>query len=154
MKQRTSLRRGMAIVVVLVFCVALLILGSFYIRRFSQSAPINTRLLERVQADFWGSGVLQMALLKFKQLPSEFYFAYSAVVVAGRAIAPNPWDTYRGGRLQGTLNGPFVATYSTDFRVLGQNKFNSDAIQISVSVECGGIKRVVSHTVNALRVRN
>ncbi|OQA07114.1 MAG: hypothetical protein BWY66_01526 [bacterium ADurb.Bin374] len=154
MRRQTHLRRGMAIVVVMMFSLALLILGSFYIRRFSQSTPINTRLVERVQADFLGYGVLQMALLKFKQLPSEFYFAYNAIVLAGRVITPDPWATYRGGRLQGAMTTPFAATYMTDFRVLGQNKFNSDAIQISVTVDCGGVRRVVNHTVNAVRVRN
>jgi len=85
-----SRRHGMAIPVVLIFSIALMTIAGVYIRRIGQTKPVNDRLLERLQADFWGQGILQMAILKFKQLPSEFRYAYHAVNIARRSLTPNP----------------------------------------------------------------
>lgn len=144
----------MALPVVLVFCMALLIFGSFYLKSIENARPLNDRLLERVQADFLGHGIMQMALLKFKQFPSEFQFAYRAVVMQRRVLSPDPWVTFVSPPLQGAINTPYIATYSTSFALLGQDQFNTDTFQVTVTVNLRGVQRKVNHTVSAIRVRN
>lgn len=150
-------RTGMAIPVVLVFSTALLIMAGVYAKRAGQSRPVNDRLLERLQADFWGQGILQMAMLKFKQLPSEFRFAYTAIQVARLSRSPDPWGSFLGGNLQGAIarpTYPFDLTYATNFQVLGQEAFNEDSILITVEVNLAGVQRIVQHTIHARRIRN
>lgn len=147
-------RNGMAIVIVLVFTTALLALAGMYISSSRNATPINSRLLERVQMDFLGQGITQLALLKFKQLPSEFYYAYNFSVRDKRIATPDPWEKYLLGPLQGSRTSPFALDYRTNCRVLGQTKYKIDAIEFEVIIEGNGMTRSIKKTINSTRVKN
>ncbi|MBF0542968.1 MAG: hypothetical protein HQM08_00975 [Candidatus Riflebacteria bacterium] len=147
-------RKGMAIVIVLILSTALLIFGTSYISHFRNVQSVNQRLLERVQIDFWAQGVMQKAILKFKRLPSEFYFAYKACILDKRTFSsPTPWDVYLSD-LAATITLPFSLSYSTKFTVLGQKKFEKDSICIEVEALQGNINHHIRQTINAERIKN
>jgi len=147
-------KRGIAIVIVLVFATALLGLAGVYVRNSREATPINSKILERVQMDFIGQGITQLALLKFKQLPSEFYYAYNFSVRDKRVSVVDPWEKYLLGPLKGDRNEPFPLTYSTKCRVLGQTRYKIDSIEFEVIIEGNGMKRSIKKTINSTRVKN
>ncbi|HAE37056.1 MAG TPA: hypothetical protein DCG57_00275 [Candidatus Riflebacteria bacterium] len=147
-------RNGMAIIIVLVFSTALLALAGMYVSSSRNATPINSRLLERVQMDFLGQGITQLALLKFKQLPSEFYYAYNFTVRDKRTATPDPWAKYLLGPLKGERTSPFELKYHTNCRVLGQTQYKTDAIEFEVIIEGNDMTRNIKKTINSTRVRN
>lgn len=151
MRNRKS---GIAVVIVLVLTTMLLALAGAYIQQSRQSIPINSKLLERVQADFWGQGVAQLALLKFKQLPSEFYYAYNFSVRDSRVAIPDPWSNFLLAPLQGHIDSPLSLDFSTTCKVLGQTKYKTDSIQFEVVLEGQGLKRNIKQTISSVRVKN
>jgi len=157
-------RNGMALVIVLVLCTALLSVGLWFISGFRHRTAINPAVFERIQMDFFAQGILQAAMLKFKKMPSEFYYAFRA-----RSIDPAYLDLYLCKNtdskdlppLSGTMtlpSGSFVGkpvtvTYSTDFDMVYNQLYNQDGIVIRVNIQTGGRSRQVSHTINVLRHR-
>ncbi|MBU1107525.1 MAG: hypothetical protein KKB51_12720 [Candidatus Riflebacteria bacterium] len=151
MKNRKS---GMAIIIVLVMATALLTLAGSYIQSSRNAGPTNDRILERVQADFWGHGIAQLALLKFKQLPSEFYYAYNFSVRDKRVTIPDPWGVYLQSPLQGNIAAPIDLNYSTNCRVLGQTRYKVDSIEFEVILEGDSLRRSIKETINSTRIKN
>lgn len=157
-------RRGMALVIVLVLCTALLSVGLWFLSGFRHRTAINPALFERIQMDFFAQGILQAAMLKFKKMPSEFYYAFRA-----RSINPAYLNLYLCKNnssedvpcLSGTMTLPtssFIGkavsvTYSTDFEMVYNQLYNQDGIVIRVSTQTGGHTRQVSHTINVSRQR-
>ncbi len=147
-------RKGIAVVIVLVLTTMLLALAGSYIQRSRTASPINGKVLERVQADFWGQGIAQLALLKFKQLPSDFYFAYNFSVRDKRLAVPDPWSTFLLSPLQGHRNTPFPLDYTTNCRILGQTRYKTDSIEFEVILEGENLRRSVKQTINSTRIKN
>jgi len=147
-------KKGIAIVIVLVFATALLGLAGIYVRSSREATPINSKILERVQLDFIGQGITQLALLKFKQLPSEFYYAYNFSVRDKRVANVDPCAKYLEGPLKGERDEPFKLSYSTKCRVLGQTKYKVDSIEFEVIIEGNGMKRSIKKTINSTRIKN
>ena len=155
---------GMALIIVLTMSTFLLVIGVSYIRDNSHSRPKNERHFERAQADFLGQGVVQLAAMKFKKRPAEFYYAYRAMrsanadaATAGRAAMQSYLtnDT--------TLNSEFTDPagrryrYSTDMQLITNQLYQTDGIRIVVTVEhfntAGEVilTRVQEHVIEAVR---
>jgi hypothetical protein len=153
-------RDGMAIVIVLVFALALLVLGSAYLRSLSQSQPVNPMLLERLQADFFAQGVAQIALFKFKRYPADFYHAF---LFDRAGLGNGPLQDFHGGantplqdyRPGGTPIGfPVpIATYSTNFLMTSYRGYNRDALLVNVTVRLNQMTQSYQFTVDASRTR-
>jgi len=165
---QTSLRRprsryGMAIVIVLVFTLALLVLGSAYLKTFSTTKPVNPKMLERMQADFFAQGISQIAILKFKRFPADFYHAYIHQQAGLTNITPTPFARFLGGadtplqdyRPGGTSIGDPVplATYSTSYNMISYKGYNRDALEINISVRVKDVQQNYVFTVDASRTR-
>ena len=148
----------MALVIVLMLSVFLLVLGISYIHTNSYNRPINERLFERSQADFLGQGIVQLAAMKFKKRPAEFYYAYRAMRAnLGNAAMRAYLDT------DTTLNGSFDDfagrryVYSTQMQLVTNKVYQTDGIKITVTVthlSPGGdplITRVQEHVIEAVR---
>lgn len=150
--------RGIAIVVVLVLAMALLIFGVTYTKTISQVTPVNPHLLLNSQLDILGEGIGNIALLKFKELPSDFYYAYYKGRVASlpRDLAPlNTFesDTHLRGNFP-DLNKPSQnASYTASYQVLSQKKYDTDTLVISVSVQIADTTREIKKTINTARRR-
>ena len=63
--------KGMAIVIVLVLATALLIMGGTYWKTIQQVKPVGENLLQKAQANVLAEGILNIAILKFKELPCK-----------------------------------------------------------------------------------
>lgn len=129
-------KKGMALVLVLILSIFLLVLGSTYIRVNSSNRPINRMHFERLQADFLGQGIVQLAAMKLKKRPAEFYFAYLANKANNTITAPI--NSYL--QSDPTLNGTFTDKngkkydYSTQIELITNNKFTNDGIRITITV--------------------
>jgi len=125
----------MSLIIVLTLSMFLLIFGGAYIKANQQNRPINERHLERIQADFIAQGVIQLAVLKFKKRPAEFYWAYKTM---SANLSNAPYAAYV--TQDPTLNGTFTApgglryVYSTDWRLVTNDLFTTDGIVITVTV--------------------
>ncbi|HEY9071086.1 MAG TPA: hypothetical protein VIV61_12580 [Candidatus Ozemobacteraceae bacterium] len=161
--RRPGANAGMAIVIVLVFAFTLLVLGSAYLKTFSTTKPVNPKMLERLQADCFAQGIAQIAMLKFKRFPADFYHAYIHRRAGLTNIMPTPLE-----RFQGAANTPLqdfrpggvsvgdpvpVATYSTWYNMISYHGYNRDALEINVSVRVGAIQQNYVFTVDASRTR-
>ena len=146
-------KRGTAIVIVLVFATALLTFGLFYLRVISQGTTLNPLQLRKIQADFLAEGVANIAMLKYQELPSDFYSSYFIARVATTTpLVPGPLATFLGDSclngnsttnpLMADVNEPSLGiTFTTDFRVLSQKQYDKDAIQIISNVDIGTVMR-------------
>lgn len=153
----------MAIVIVLVFSLTLLVLGSAYIKTFTTTKPVNPKMLERLQADFFAQGIAQIAMLKFKRLPADFYHAYIHAQAGLTNITPTPLARFHGGNntpLQDyrpggvSIGAPVpVATYSTIYNMISYKGYNRDALEVRVSVTVGTVQQNYVMTVDASRTR-
>ena len=153
----------MAIVIVLVFSLTLLVLGSAYIKTFTTTNPVNPKMLERLQADFFAQGIAQIAMLKFKRFPADFYHAYIHAQAGLTNITPTPLARFHGGNntpLQDyrpggvSIGAPVpVATYSTIYNMISYKGYNRDALEVRVSVTVGTVQQNYVMTVDASRTR-
>ena len=71
-------RRGTAVVIALVFGILLLQMGVVYTSILRSSKTQTGRIDERSRVEFLASGLIELALLKFRFLPSDFYACYDA----------------------------------------------------------------------------
>ncbi|MFZ2960276.1 MAG: hypothetical protein WA705_25620 [Candidatus Ozemobacteraceae bacterium] len=147
-KKRKGLSsKGMALIIVLAISAALLVMGLSYIQTFSQSRPVNPKVLEKLQADFLAGGLQRIALLKFKRFPEDFYHAYFYQVAwdnpAKRpsltAYTPLPLQEFKDDPVLqfgiSTFASPLViASYSTNYSLLSHKNYASDSLDITVTV--------------------
>ena len=150
--------RGMALIIVLVLSMFLLIVAISYIRDNSQNRPINERHFERAQADFLGQGIVQLAAMKFKKRPAEFYYAYRAMRAglgdaAMRSYLNN--DTTLNGEFNDSVNQRY--RFATQMQLITNQLYQTDGIRIVVTVEqlseAGEVvlTRVQEHVIEAVR---
>lgn len=158
MMNKLTDRSGMALIIVLTMSMFLLVIAVSYIRGNAQSRPINERHFERAQADFLGQGVVQLAAMKFKKRPAEFYYAY-------RAMRAGLGDAALRVYLNDdpTLNGEFVDQegqryeYFTQMQLITNKLYETDGIRIQVTVnqlsDTGAIvlSRAQEHVIEAKR---
>ena len=151
--KKAKMRKGMAIVIVLVLATSLLLMGGTYWKTIQQVKPVGKNLLQKAQANILAEGILNIAILKFKELPSDFYYSYYIAKVATTTVNTAPFADFQefstaGSLLTGSQSNADgegnTASYTTTFQVLSQKKYKSDAIKISVTVDLKGIRRVVS----------
>lgn len=146
-------KNGMAIVIVLVLATSLLIMGGTYWKAIQQVKPVGDNLLQKAQANVLAEGILNIAILKFKELPSDFYYAYYVARVSTTTTNITPLNSfleksatssYLRGSIADVDGEGNVASYSTDYQVLSQDKYTSDSIRVKVTVDLKGIRREVS----------
>ncbi len=148
----------MTIPLVLVLSFALLILGSAYFNQMRGQRPINDKMFERTQADFLAQGLVELASLKFKKRPAEFYYAYKA---RQAGVNTAPFTTYVNNDT--TLNGTFTDSrnksydFATNWELVTNKLFEIDGIRITVTVtqynqnNVVELVRTLSHTIQANR---
>lgn len=137
----------MALVIVLAIAMALLVMGTSYLNTFSQSRPVNVKLLERVQADLLASGLQKIALLKFKRFPEDFYhacfyqFAWEDPVKRPTLFAYNPLplavfqsDPVLNNGVAGLMDPLSVFSYTTTYRLLSHKAYTRDAVEIAINL--------------------
>ena len=159
-------RRGMALVMVLAFTLTLLVLGSTYLKNFSNVKQTNPILLEQVQSDYLAQGLQKIAMLKFKKFPSDFYHAYlysKAKTATYPALlpGPDPLDSFHGdaGTILQNLTGiaspsSFPLTgYNSSYRLLTNNAYNKDGLEVTVTIVTPAKTRQYKFTINATRIK-
>lgn len=70
--------RGSAVVIAIVFCGLLAQMAIAYIYTVRTSKNQTSRIDERSRVEFLADGLIELALLKFRLLPSDFYASYDA----------------------------------------------------------------------------
>jgi len=129
----TMRRKGMAIIIVLTLATAILMMGISYIRTVQNQGGRNTIELGAIQADLLAEGITQIAMLKFKEIPGPFYYAYIAHV---KSTTSDPYNTYHSdGIINGNFAAPFNAEYRTTFQLLPSKMYEDMNIRISVQVK-------------------
>lgn len=78
MKTFNSQRRGMALLLALVFAVVLLQMALAYSSMTSQSKPQTLMIDERVKLEYLAHGFTELALLKFQMYPADYYACWEA----------------------------------------------------------------------------
>lgn len=71
-------RRGTAVVMALIFAILLLQMGVVYTSILRTSKTQTSKIDERSRVEFLANGLIELALLKFRFLPSDFYASYDA----------------------------------------------------------------------------
>lgn len=164
-----SNRRAMAILVVICLSTVILILGTVYMKTYTDSAPVSKLQLDRVQADFFAKGIQNIALLKIKKYPDFFIRSYRQHIYQKRVLTeglpdlkpeqktlPTPFESFMeknpmSGDYEGVLNNiddndfvsPLeIATYSTDISILSSQDFTKDFLELSVHVQMKGKKTI------------
>lgn len=158
MKKFLHAKKGMALVIVLTMSLFLLVLAGSYIRENSYSRPINERHFERAQADFLGQGIVQLAAMKFKKRPAEFYYAYRAMR-AGLGDASLRAYLNEDTTLNGIFSDQHNSRYqfSTQMQLITNQRYQTDGIRIIVTVEqlseAGQVllTRIQEHILEAVR---
>lgn len=131
--RKTCKRKGMAIVIVLTLATAILLMGISYIRTVQNQGGRNTIELGAIQADLLAEGITQIAMLKFKEIPGPFYYAYIAHV---KKETSDPYNTYHSdGILNGNIITPCNAEFRTTFQLLPSKMYEDMNIRISVQVK-------------------
>ena len=151
-------RRGVAIILVLTFSTVLLVMGGWYIKMNTANRPVNLKVFEHAQADFLAQGLVQLAAMKFKKRPAEFYYAYKAMHYLGQN---GPWTSYVTN--DPTLNGTFFDVsgarydFQTSWELIANNLYTEDGIRVTVTVTQvdaagnAGLVRQTTQTLQATR---
>lgn len=157
----------MALVIVLAIATALLVMGTSYISTFTQSRPVNVKILEKVQADLLATGLQKIALLKFKRFPEDFYhacfFQFAWDDPARRRTLfnynPLPLAVFQGdpvlrNGVAGFLNPLSVNMYATTYRLLSHKAYSRDSVEIVINLQMTARSPVQSYSlkVDATRV--
>lgn len=126
-------RRGMAIIIVLTLATAILMMGVSYIKTVQNQGGRNTIELGAIQADLLAEGITQIAMLKFKEIPGPFYYAYIAHV---KNTTSDPYNIYHSDAiLNGNIAAPLSAEFRTAFQLLPSKMYEDMNIRISVQVK-------------------
>lgn len=154
-------KNGMAIVTVLCIAAIILILGTIYVKIFSNTAPAAKLQYDRIQADFLAKGIQNIALYKVKKYPDFFIRSYRQYIYwqrtktdsslpkldAQQSQLPMPYEVFLGngsGVKEGILMGNYTADfieplgkpqYTTDISLLSSKDFQTESIQISVDLK-------------------
>lgn len=131
------MRRGMALIMVLVFATLLAMGALAFSKMFQQSRPQNQVIDERVKIDFLAQGYVERALLKYQLFPADFYAA--AIAQKKGVTAPLKAFIEDDPVLQVTNFAEASATFSTvanlgvdvvAIDLLASWSYNSDAIRV------------------------
>jgi len=169
-KPKDKARRGIAMMLVLIFSMILLTMGGVYIKTISNVKKTNPKLLEQVQSDFFGQGIARIAVLKFKKYPADFYHAFLRKVAKDKGTpplptlspaTPEPIDSFLGAagtvlQNQSGIVSPASMTldsYSTEYRLITHKAYNKDGLEVSVNMQVNGLTRTYKTTFEASRSR-
>lgn len=136
-------------IVVLGFSAVLLILGTAYIKSFTQTRGINEAHLSQLQVEMFVAGVKKIALLKFKDFAPHFYRAYKYQMARDRGdVLPNnynptPLEMFYGlgNNVLRNFNDPeffhplSVMEYSTKYSLQRANEYKRDMLYIEVTIK-------------------
>ncbi|MBF0545075.1 MAG: hypothetical protein HQM08_11600 [Candidatus Riflebacteria bacterium] len=161
-------KRGQAIVVVLGFSVGLLLFALAYLNNISNFQPVNPKFMLRAQVELLAEGISNIAVLKYKELPSDFYYAYEkgifAPVSSRNTDALNTFfeidSSIASSFLRGTIPDPNFpdqvtrnASFTTYYQMLSKKNYDSDTILITTIVEKDGLRHEIKKTLYAARRR-
>ncbi|EKD81316.1 MAG: hypothetical protein ACD_39C01862G0003 [uncultured bacterium] len=131
--RKADRRNGMAIVIVVTLAAAILMMGISYIRTVHNQGGRNTIELGAIQADLLAEGITQIAMLKFKEIPGPFYYAYIAHV---KGTTSEPYKNYHSDEIiNGSIAAPCNAEFRTTFQLLPSKMYEDMNIKISVQVK-------------------
>lgn len=151
-------KQGMAIPVVLCVVTALLILGLCYSKTASEYTVVNPTVLLNSKLEILGEGITNVALLKFKELPSDFYYAYEKGRISSDSTDVEPITVFESdSKLRGSVADPdtgVMLQYKTAYKILSQKKYDKDVLVISVEVSAASITRVITKTIATNRRRD
>lgn len=153
MKHITS-KSGMALVLAMTLTMALLILGSSYLKSISQRSNSNTIELGTIQADLLAEGITQIAMLKLKELPGPLYYA---ALCKAKGNGTEALKTYNGDSvLNGSIKDEFIAQYSTSFAMLPSKLYEDMNAKITVVLNLSrpdgrAYERKIERTVSGAR---
>ncbi len=147
MKINKRQKKGMAIVIVLLFSSILLAYGSIMMRQHQDAAPVSKVQLDRIQADFFAKGIQNIALFKIKKFPDFFlrsYRKYALGVRNNNTAFKTPFtsnfmidDIF--GRAGSKYWTPLkLDHYNVEIRLLNSEDFNNETIEVSVEVQFPG----------------
>jgi len=80
----------MALVIVLAFSAILLMLGTVYLKTFSQTTHLSSLQIDHIQAEFFAKGIQNIALYKVKRFPDFFLRSYRHYIYQKRVNAGDP----------------------------------------------------------------
>lgn len=142
MKTLKIKKRGIAIVIVLCLAGVILMLGTVYIKSYTNTAPASSLQLDRIQADFFAKGIQNIALFKIKKYPDFFIRSYRKYITGSDGEPFNKFLGTSNSILQNYNNNDFrepleIATYSTSIKLINSKDFQSEAMEIVVKIKLG-----------------
>ena len=151
-----NLRQGMALVVVLALSAAIFILGSAFLTSIRNQGTVNPNMLSIVQADLFGQGMTQIAMLKLKEVPGPLYYAS---IAKAKGVSATYYTTYISDTmLNQNITSPVSLKATTDYQLLSSQMYNEMNFSIIVLVETtlpNGTKlnRRVEHIIEGKRTK-
>ncbi|MBI3038260.1 hypothetical protein HYY75_04285 [bacterium] len=150
-------RKGVAIIISMVFATLLFLGALAYTNMLTRSKPQNIVLDERVKLDFLAQGMSELAILKFQLYPADFYAAASAATAFPAAIndfVNNDVSFRRLNFTEANSNYGFVKTlnvFVASMAVFTQNQYKEEALRVIVEANYQDLKGTVV-TKNAVRI--
>jgi type II secretory pathway pseudopilin PulG len=152
-------RQGVALVVVLVFCVVLLLsVGVLFFQTRSQRG-VHENLQQQMRALTAARGILQLAVYKFRVLPTDFYRVAIPPAPPGSPLRDawmNDFDPDVPGSLAKELGDAYRLADGCSYRV-GIERFElvdreefgyrKDFVLIRAYGECDGFRRTIDELI-------
>ena len=155
--------------IVLALSAIILMLGSVYIKNYTDSSPATKLQIDRIQADFFAKGIQNIALFKIRKYQDFFLKAYRQYIYGKRAMTDNtlvklsaeqenqqPFESFLGtqnGNYVGLFNNYMdnsfisplkIATYSVDISLLNSLDFQNESIAVTVYVKLQGDEKPIN----------
>ncbi|HAE38426.1 MAG TPA: hypothetical protein DCG57_07280 [Candidatus Riflebacteria bacterium] len=129
-------RRGTAVVIALVFAILLLQMGVIYTSILRTSKTQTSRIDERSRVEFLANGLIELALLKFRFLPSDFYASYDA------ALSPTiPAANRSNEYLRSFIDDPvFTIKEQVEDSLLGNVEYNAQISEMILHTVATGTR--------------
>lgn len=136
MKKMHNQRKGMALLLALVFAVVLLQMAISYSGMTGQSKPQTVQIDERIKLDYLAHGLTELALLKFQLYPADYYACWEAAqkgddsylkkftIEAGEFTITNNSDS------KSSFNETPINIQLASMAILTDNKWKTEALLI------------------------
>lgn len=141
MNNQLNNRKGMALILALVFAVILLQMAISYSSMIKGSKPQTVQIDERIKLDYLAQGLTELAMLKFQLYPGDFYACWEAQKLGRKEYLDKfttgaPEFTIAGfADSKSTFNAQPIGIQLASMAIITDNKWNTEALFIQAGAE-------------------
>jgi hypothetical protein len=129
-------KKGMALLLALVFAVVLLQMAIAYSQLTGQAKPQTVQIDERIKLDYLAHGLTELALLKFQLYPADYYACWEAAQLGDSAylrrftIEAPEFTVMNFNDSRSSFNNAPVDIQLASMAILTDNKWKTEALLV------------------------